>query len=170
MALAVIKTASGAGGFGSLTVPTRSTSTAVPTGETEYPAVPTGETAQELQTTAEHIGSGNLDPDSTPPSTAQVVLSTRREALTATSGAQDYTLDSSAPVYVVQLEGSIIGCQAKVFDPSSIPTGRALYFLFDPSSGQLTDWGIRLEPIDLSTLGKVSDISVKLQALPCTEP
>jgi len=137
-------------------------------GGTTYSAVPTPEIAQELQQVATTLGSGNLGPGSTPPTTAQVVLTTRGDALSATSGDTD-NLDPSTSVYVVQLEGAtFVGCMAKALNPTSIE-GQSLVFVFDPASSELTDWSIEQEPIDLSGLGVVSNISINLASVPCSE-
>jgi len=132
-----------------------------------YPPVPDQAVTQELQAVANRLGSGNLAPNATAPSTADVVETTRGEALSASSGDTD-NLDPGATVYMVQLQGTFVGCMAKVPDPTSV-TGQGLVFIFDPASGQLTDWGIEQNPIDLAALGQVSSIAVSLSAVPCTE-
>ena len=60
----------------------------------------------DLQRIADSLGSGSIDPAFPPPTTAEVVRTTRGPALVLTYGtAEGDPGDQSAPVYVVQLQG-----------------------------------------------------------------
>ncbi len=125
------------------------------------PGAPTSAVIQELQSKVSLLAGGNMGASATPPSTAEVVATTRGQALTLTEGAAD-NLDSTAPVYVVQLTGKFTGYDAKVPSDAPLPVGGALTFIFDPASGQVTDWGIPPQPLDLSALGQVSTFPVSI--------
>ncbi len=136
-------------------------------GGPKYPAVPDQEVTAQLQTAGNNFASGNLAADATVPSSAEVVEASRGKAMAATTGDSD-NLDPETPVYVVQIEGDFVGCMAKTPEPTSI-TGGGLVFIFDPGSGQVTDWGIVTKPISLEGLGEVTRISLNPSPRPCTE-
>jgi len=122
-------------------------------------------TMADIGSVASSLGSGGLDPASTPPTTATAVLTDRQEALTLTYGtAEGDPGDPDAQVYVVQLEGSFRGYMAKGPTQESVDSikGNALVFVYDVASREVVAWGIPPEPHDLSKLGRVFTVPVKV--------
>ena len=66
----------------------------------------------------------------------------------------------NTPVYAVQIQGSFTANLALVPPGAKAPTGAALWFLYDPVSDHVTDWGLRPEPADLSALGPVTELHI----------
>jgi hypothetical protein len=119
-------------------------------------AVPSEAVAVALRQTASLLSreNGNVHP-----ATGQVVASTRQAAAALLDPGVDLVVD--APVYVVQVEGKFIGENAKVPPDAALPEGEALYFTFDPASGQVMDWGIEPHAAELSSLGQVTKLTIR---------
>jgi hypothetical protein len=84
------------------------------------------------------------------------VLTTRQAAITAASGD---VVNTDQRAYLVQVQGHFTGLDASVPSGSQLPTGTYLTFVFDPSDGRVTDWGISNRKADLSALGSVIPLS-----------
>ncbi len=126
------------------------------------PSTPTPDVITQLQSVAARLGDYNMSVGATPPNSAEVVETTYAEALSFTSGDILPASAPNPPVYVVQLRGSFTGYMAKIPLGAATPTGAAATFIFDPASGQANDWGFEKAPLDLSTLGSVSQFPVTI--------
>ena len=127
----------------------------------KYPAEPSPYTQASIQSVVETFFAGDLNKDVTPPTSAEVVLTTRGEAIQAVGPWVDYLNDPGTPIYLVQLTGDFVGYNEPVPPGTDPPQGKALFVFYDPSTtGVLGDYGIGAQPWDLSKLGNVYDIPV----------
>ncbi len=92
------------------------------------------------------------------PATATVVLTDRTAVTNLFSPGSDAGIDQQ--VYLVEMEGEFVAELAKVPNGAETPTGSALWFAFESSSGEVTDWGVAVRPQDLSKLGDVSTLDL----------
>ena len=98
----------------------------------------------------------------TSPAEATVVLTNRNAASDLFSPGS--VAGSDEEVYVVEMTGKFIGEMAKLPDGAETPTGEALWFGLDPLTGEVTDWGISVSPVDLARLGEVSTLDLTKEA------
>ena len=120
---------------------------------------------KDLQTIADSLGSGSIDPAVPPPTTAEAVRTTRGPGLVLTYGtAEGDPGDQSAPVYVVQLQGAFRGYLSKGPTQESVDNirGTALVFVYDITTERPIAWGISPNPHDLSSLGVVFTFPVEI--------
>lgn len=92
----------------------------------------------------------------TVPSIADVVLTTRQAAMNVEGGD---IVDSDQPVYMVQMQGKFVVNTGPYPSGVEAPTGGVLFFLYDPETGGVLDWGVGDHPADLASLGEVWQIT-----------
>lgn len=92
------------------------------------------------------------------PDIATVVLTDRNAVTDLFSPGSEAGIDQQ--VYVVEMEGEFVAEMAKVPDGAETPRGSALWFALESSTGEVTDWGVAVQPQDLSKLGEVSTLDL----------
>ncbi len=123
---------------------------------------PPPDVISKLQAAAERLAGPNMSATATPPTSAEVVGSTYAQAeKVAMSGDYSTGAPQDASVWVVQMLGDFTGYDATSPLGSQLPTGTAFMFIFDPSSGNVTDWGMG-PPVDLAKLGTVFQMPVDI--------
>jgi len=83
---------------------------------------------------------------------AEAVLTTRQAAATLISGD---VINTNEPVYLVQLVGHFTLNDVSIPQNGTAPTGVALSFAVDVSTGEVVDTGLTHKAADLSKLGPV---------------
>jgi hypothetical protein len=88
----------------------------------------------------------------TAPTEGQLVSATRQSVVSAAMGGAG--VDSDQDVYVIRLRGNFIGYEAPVPKGMPFPRGHFLLLVYDASTNELVDWGLRAQSQDLSQFGK----------------
>ena len=102
---------------------------------------------RQLRAVAARVAALNGDPH---PTKATAVRSTRKAAVTASSGAD---VDTDQSSYLIVLHGHFVGYAAKLPRGAPLPRGSVLTIVVDASTDLVTDWGISDRPPDTSSLG-----------------
>jgi hypothetical protein len=103
-----------------------------------------------LRVVAARVAALNGDPH---PTKAIAVRSTRKAAVTASSGAD---VDTDQSSYLIVLHGHFVGHTAP--RGASFPQGSVLTIVVDASTNLVTDWGISDRTPDTSSLGSETSL------------
>jgi hypothetical protein len=105
-----------------------------------------------LRAVATRVAALNGDPH---PTKAIAVRSTRKAAVTASSGAD---VDTDQSSYLIVLHGHFVGHAAKVPREAPLPQGSVLTIVVDARTNSFTDWGISDRTPDTSSLGSETSL------------
>jgi hypothetical protein len=105
-----------------------------------------------LRAVAARVAALNGDPH---PIKAIAVLSTRQTAVTASSGAD---VDTDQSSYLIVLHGHFVGYAAKLPRGAPLPRGNVLTIVVDADTNVVTDWGISDHAPDTSSLGRETSL------------
>lgn len=109
-------------------------------------------TTDQVLQTATSFAAANGDAS---PSKVSCVHSSRQAAVALTSGARlsQAQYDADKSVLLINMQGAFIARMAHVPPHRALPTGDNIYLIVNATTGQITDWGIGNQPIQLARLG-----------------